>query len=92
MHKLLGGFGNGDDNSGELPAGAYRAATIRSFDPRSRTWSIWWLDARTPGSLEVPVVGGVQEGVGTFPANGTLNGQPFVVRLLWPRPEPESPR
>jgi hypothetical protein len=92
MHKILGGFGNVDDNIVELPSGCYRAATVRSFDPKSRTWSIWWLDARTPGALDIPVVGSFADGIGTFLANDTLNGQAIVVRFMWSMPQPDHPR
>ena len=91
-HRILGGFGNIDDNIVELPGGAYRAATIRSFDASAGTWSIWWLDARAPGSLDVPVVGRFDHGVGTFLANDTLNGTPIVVRFQWTIPSPDHPR
>ena len=90
--KILGGFGNVDDNIVELPAGTYRAATVRSFDPKTGTWSIWWLDSRTPGSLDVPVVGRFANGVGTFLANDTLGQKPIVVRFLWTIPLPDRPR
>ncbi len=90
--KILGGFGNVDDNIVELPAGRYRATTIRSFDPKTNAWSIWWLDSRTPGSLDVPVVGSFEKGVGTFLANDTLNQKPIVVRFLWTLALPDRPR
>lgn len=90
--KILGGFGNIDDNLLHLPGGAYRAATLRSFDPKSMAWSIWWLDSRSPSSLDVPVVGRFENGVGTFIANDTLDGKPIVVRFLWSVPAPDSPR
>lgn len=89
---ILGGFGNVDDNVLELPEGTYRAATLRSFDLQTRTWSIWWLDARAPGALDVPVVGRFDRGVGTFYAQDRLNGQPIVVRFRWTVPEPGRPR
>lgn len=92
MHKILGGYGNVDDNVVELPAGAYRAATIRSFDPRSGQWSIWWLDARSPGSLDVPVVGSFEDGTGTFLADDALDGRPIVVRFRWTASSPDHPR
>lgn len=92
MHKILGGFGNVDDNILDLPAGAYRAATVRSYDRRSGTWSIWWLDARAPGALDVPVVGGFKDGRGTFLADDLLDGLPTRVRFLWTLPAPERPR
>jgi hypothetical protein len=90
--KILGGFGNVDDNIVELPAGTYRAATLRSFDPKTKTWSIWWLDSRTPGSLDVPVVGSFAQGVGSFIAHDTLDQKPIVVRFLWTLPQADRPR
>lgn len=90
--RTLGGFGNFDDNIVEIPSGTYRAVTIRSFDATLRTWSIWWLDGRNPGRLDVPVVGRFVNGVGTFLAEDTLNGKSIQVRFLWTRPHLDSPR
>lgn len=56
MQKLLGGHANVDDKVIHIPDGNYRALTIRSFDAASGLWSIWWLDGRHPGRLDVPVV------------------------------------
>ena len=81
---LLGGAGNIDDNVLELPAGTYRAASLRSYDPDSGQWSIWWLDARSPrGPLDPPVVGSFKDGIGTFQCDDTFNGKPIVVRFIW---------
>lgn len=80
---ILDGQANIDDNVIELPGCAYRAATLRAFDPATRTWSIWWLDARYPQRLDPPVVGGFTNGVGTFYANDVLSGRPIVVRFVW---------
>lgn len=80
---ILGGSGNIDDNEIELPGGAYRAVTLRTFDPDRRQWSIWWLDGRHPARFDPPVVGGFENGVGTFYGEDTLNGKPIYVRFLW---------
>ena len=90
--KILGGLGNIDDNVLELPDGPYRAVTLRSFDINAGTWSIWWLDGRNPGQLDVPVVGGFENGVGTFYADDALGGKPIRVRFRWTLPEPDMPR
>ena len=45
---ILGGAGNIDDNVLELPAGTYRAISLRTYDPAANAWSIWWLDGRSP--------------------------------------------
>lgn len=89
--KVLGGYGNVDDNLLYLPDGTYRALTLRSYDKGSGQWSIWWLDGRRPGSLDVPVVGRFTNGIGTFVAEETLDGKPIVVRFTWTAADPESP-
>lgn len=80
---LLGGQANVDDNVLELPAGRYRAATLRAFDPASGNWSIWWLDGRSPRHLDPPVVGRFERGVGTFYADDSHEGRPIRVRFVW---------
>jgi hypothetical protein len=50
VRKIMGGQGNLDDNILDLPTGAYRAATVRTFDPASRHWSIYWIDAVSSAS------------------------------------------
>ena len=90
--KILGGLGNIDDNTLELPEGAYRAVTLRAFDRGKKQWSIWWLDGRNPGHLDTPVVGRFANGVGTFVADDSLDGKPIRVRFVWSQPDPDAPR
>ena len=41
----MDGYGNADDNVLDLPNGrAYRAVTLRAYDPETGQWAIWWLD------------------------------------------------
>ncbi|HEY3178622.1 MAG TPA: DUF1579 domain-containing protein [Casimicrobiaceae bacterium] len=89
--KILGGFGNIDDNTINLPTGTYRAVTLRAFDPDKRQWSIWWLDSRNPGHLDPPVVGRFEDDVGTFYAEDTFRGKPIRVRYLWTRVTSSTP-
>lgn len=81
--KILGGFGNLEDNLLDLPDGAYRAVAMRSFDPATAQWAIWWLDGRRPHQLDVPVVGQFENGIGLFFADDTLDGVPIKVRFMW---------
>jgi hypothetical protein len=90
--KILGGMGNCDDNHLELPGDPYCALTVRTFDPSNRKWSIWWLDGRQPGSLDVPMRGEFIDGVGTFFAKDTYQGKPIVVRFLWQVKPDGTPR
>jgi hypothetical protein len=81
----LGGQGNLDDNVLNKPGGTYRAVTLRAFDPKTETWSIWWLDGRHPEKIDVPMVGRFVDGVGTFLADDVFEGRAIKVRFLWSR-------
>lgn len=90
--SLLGGAGNVDDNVLALPDGAYRAVTLRSFDPATGHWSIWWLDGRHPDRLDPPMTGGFADGLGTFHCDDVFEGRPIRVRFLWRVADPDAPR
>lgn len=79
---IIGGLGNVDDNLLELPAGPYRAATLRAFDPVTRRWSIWWIDGRSM-RLEPPVHGRFENGIGTFLGDDSWNGRAITMRFIW---------
>jgi hypothetical protein len=79
----MGGSGTFDENIIELPGGTYRANGVRAYDPKTRQWSIWWLDERHPAAIEPPVRGGFKDGVGTFMGDDTLNGRPIKVKFEW---------
>ena len=81
--KILGGFGNLEDNILCFPEGDVRAAAVRSYDVATMTWAIWWLDGRAPHNLDAPVIGSFSENVGEFYATDFLNGKPIKVRFLW---------
>ena len=90
-HSLLDGAANVDDNLLHLPDGDYRAASLRSFDPKTGTWAIWWLDGRNPHHLDVPVTGRFSDGLGLFLADDVLDGQPIKVRFRWSRTDTDAP-
>ena len=89
-HKILGGFGNLEDNVLGFPEGEFRAIALRSYDPSTGNWSIWWLDGRFPDRIDVPVVGRFEDGVGTFFANDTFDGTPITIRFVWRRIGPDE--
>lgn len=81
--KILGGFGNVEDNVLRFPDGEVRAAAFRSYNDASQEWAIWWLDGRAPHHLDVPVVGRFDGPVGVFHAKDSLDGRPLDVRFIW---------
>lgn len=89
---VLGGRGNIEDNLIRFPSGPYRAIAIRSFDPGTATWAIWWLSEQAPHSLDVPVVGRFEAGTGAFLARDDFEGRPVLVRFLWRNTATARPR
>lgn len=58
--------------------------TLRIYDPRTRQWSLLWVDNHdAPGVLQPPVVGAFDGNVGVFTAADTYRGRPILVRLVW---------
>lgn len=90
--KLMEGLANVDDHAIRPPAGPYRAASVRVFDPRGKFWSIWWFDSRSPTHLDPPLVGRFDRGVGTFFAEDSLSGRAIKVRFIWSQTGTPSPR
>ena len=86
---MLGGYGTVDDNVIELPSGTYRAMGFRAFNPETRQWSVWWLDARRQ-TIDPPVRGGFRDGKGIFVGDDVLRGKPVKVRFEWSRITPTS--
>jgi hypothetical protein len=92
QRPILGGNGNVEDNLLHLPQGDYRAVAIRSFDPATASWAIWWLDSRAPHALDVPVIGRFANGTGSFYADDTHEGRPVRMRFLWLGTDGDTPR
>jgi hypothetical protein len=92
QRSVLGGNGNIEDNILNIPSGSYRAIAVRSYDPATKSWAIWWLDGRAPHSLDVPVKGGFDAGVGSFYADDERDGLTIKLRFLWLRTDTNTPR
>jgi hypothetical protein len=85
------------DEAGPLPGGIgntdyWRASywkdfvgvTVRTYDPKTGLWRIYWVDNRfSEGVLGPPVVGKFNGNVGIFEGPDTYNGKPVTVRFIW---------
>ena len=89
---LIAGFGNIDENEIDLPSDAYIGVTLRTCDPKTTIWRIYWFDSRHPEAIDPPMVGRFENGVGTFEAEHTFEGRAINVRFLWTRPSAETCR
>jgi hypothetical protein len=58
--------------------------TVRSYDPKTGLWRIYWVDNRfSAGIIQPPVVGKFVGSVGIFEGPDTFNGTPIIARYTW---------
>lgn len=58
--------------------------TVRTYDPKTGLWRIYWVDNRFSGGvIQPPVVGKFDGNVGTFEGPDTYNGVPIIARFIW---------
>jgi hypothetical protein len=78
---ILGGVGNREHFHTAWRGGLHGFA-LRLFDRAAQRWSIWWASDLT-GTLEAPVTGGFERGVGNFYGPDTCNGVAVLSRYRW---------
>jgi hypothetical protein len=79
-HGFFDGAGGFDELS--CPAMGFSGATFRTFDRKTRQWSIYWVSSRC-GRLDPPVVGEFRDGIGTFYGDDADGDTPVRVRFIW---------
>lgn len=92
--KILGGAADMDTYSTTqfpgLEGKLFEGLTLRLFDPKTRLWSLYWIASNT-GTIDPPVVGSFENGVGHFFGKDTLNGKPIIVVFRWDARNKERP-
>ena len=90
---LIDGSGNVEEHTFRRPTGVTYGIALRAYDAKSDSWAIWWVDSRDPhAALDPPVKGRFVDGVGTFYADGPLNGVQTRTRFVWSHITPTSAR
>jgi len=80
--KILNGLGNMDENILHWKTGPIHAISLRVFNPESKEWSIHWSTDQT-GILDVPVIGGFNNGRGEFYSQEVFEGRHIYNRFIW---------
>jgi hypothetical protein len=85
------------DEGGPLPGGIgntdywkanywkdFVGVTVRTYEPKTGLWRIYWVDNRFSGGvIDPPVTGRFNGNVGVFQGTDTYNGTPVLVRFIW---------
>ena len=81
VRALPGRMGNHEILRSEHVPG-YIGMAFRLYDPKTRLWSIHWVDNQHR-TLEAPMVGAFRDGLGVFEGKYEMAGLPILVRFLW---------
>src|SRR6266404_570780 len=68
----------------------FEGLTLRLFNPKTRLWSLYWIASNT-GTIDPPVVGSFENGVGHFFGKDTFKGKPIIVVFSWDERDKERP-
>ena len=82
-NPLPGGIGNTDYWKASYWKD-FVGVTIRTYDPKTGLWRIYWVDNKfSDGVIQPPVLGKFDGNVGIFEGPDTFNGIPILVRFTW---------
>jgi hypothetical protein len=80
--KVWDGRANLDTIEVDGPTGHIEGLTLRTYNPQSHQWSLYWANSKD-GTVVPPQVGQFKDGRGEFYAQDTLNGKSIFVRFVW---------
>jgi hypothetical protein len=89
---IWGGRANTDEFEADSPSGHIEGMTVRTYNPKSHQWSIYWANQKNGVFSLPPTVGKFKNGRGEFFDQEDFNGQSIFVRYLWLVPSPDSTR
>src|SRR5450631_2255469 len=72
------------------PGGHIEGLTVRTYNPQSHQWRLYWANSKT-GIMDPPQVGGFKNGRGEFFAQDTINGRTILIRYAWTNMTTNSP-
>ena len=88
--STLQGMGNFDIVRSNVNGKPYEGRTIRTFDPVTKLWRLYWTDSNG-GPLDPPVMGSFSNGIGLFFCKDVQVGRPVIVVFKWDKTNPEQP-
>ena len=91
VRKIAGGYGNVDKFTAVLGGEPFEGNSLRLFDPKTETWTIYWVDSRNP-ELRKQVTGAFENGVAELFGEELYQGKTVKMRFVWSHITPSSAR
>lgn len=87
--KLWDGKADIEQFETDGPAGHIEGLTLRTYNPQSHQWSLYWANSKD-GILGHPMVGQFKNGRGEFYDQEAFQGRTIFVRYVWSNITPNS--
>jgi hypothetical protein len=88
--RILEGVGNMDVGQAVFDGLPWEGRTIRLFNKKTKLWSLYWAASDT-GTMDPPVVGSFENGVGHFFTKDVFKGKPIIMMFRWDARDRERP-
>ena len=89
-YKIFDGRAQLDTVELDGPSGHIEGLTLRTYDPQSHQWRLYWANSKN-GKLDPPQVGEFKNGRGEFFAQDTIDGKTILIRYVWTKLTTNSP-
>lgn len=89
-YKIWDGRAQMDTIELDGPSGHIEGLTLRTYDPQSHQWRLYWANSKN-GKLDPPQVGEFKNGRGEFFAQDTIDGKTILIRYVWTNLATNSP-
>lgn len=89
-YKVFDGRAQLDTIELDGPSGHIEGLTLRTYDPQSHQWRLYWANSKN-GKLDPPQVGEFKNGRGEFYAQDTIDGKTILIRYVWTNLTTDSP-
>jgi len=90
-HKVWDGRADLDELQVDSPGGHIEGLTLRTYNPQTRQWSLYWANSKDGNMSLEPQIGEFKNGRGEFFGHDTLNGKFILVRYAWSNMASNSP-
>lgn len=82
VYRLWGDWADIGQLEVDGPGGHIEDMALRLYDRKSRQWRVYFANSGS-GTLDAPMVGGFEAGVGTFVFLDEMEGKTVLVRNVW---------
>jgi hypothetical protein len=89
-YKIWDGRAQLDTFEAEGATGHIEGLTLRTYNPQSHQWRLYWANSKT-GVIDPPQVGEFKNGRGEFFAQDTISGKTILIRYAWTNMTTDSP-